>query len=117
MSSIAQSARAYADALDRLEAVRSYIKADLKLAGEKVQVSWFTGSACTGYRELAEEVSKIVSAEWDELVIRAVANMDAAQDRARSHMEEASRMRSTPAGPCHFSGNTQFAITLKDGED
>jgi hypothetical protein len=90
MSSIAQYARAYANALDRLEAVRSYAKGT-KLVGENVQVSWFGGCACTGYKEIAEEVSKLVSADLDNLIRSAVANLNSAQDAARRNMEEASR--------------------------
>lgn len=92
MSSIAQYARTYADALDRLERVRSYMKLDLKLEGEKVVVSWFAGSSCVGYKELIEEVGKLVSADLDSLIRRALVNLDTAQMRACSDMEDASRM-------------------------
>jgi hypothetical protein len=91
MSSIAQYARAYADALDRLEMVRSYTQNGLKLNGEKVTVSWFAGSSCTGYKELAEEVGNLVSAELEMLIARAVDKLNHAQDKARRDMEQAAR--------------------------
>ena len=92
MNSIAQYARAYADALDRLEMVQSYKKLGLKLTGDNIEVSWESGCGCIGYRELAEEVSKLVSAEMDALVQRAIANLDTAQDHARRDMEEAAHL-------------------------
>lgn len=75
MNSIAQHARAYAEALDRLERFRSWMKAMDKWSqtSQPVTVTWHDGSSLPGYHDVAAEVSRLASARMPDMLRQAIA--------------------------------------------
>lgn len=81
MTSIATAARAYAAALDRLQAARDFLS--VTASGwsppsiAKVSVSWAEGSALHGYDDLTRAISDIVTADMTRLLKAALGKFEA----------------------------------------
>ena len=73
---IAQAARAYAAALDRLEAAQTYMKNTYIEGHVSARVSWPEGSACVGYKELVDIISAQVATQMPIHLNAAIAELE-----------------------------------------
>lgn len=91
MNSIAQYARAYAEALDRLERFRSWMKAMDKWSQtrQSVHVTWHDGSSMPGYHDVAAEVSRLTSERMPDLLKHALSNAEIDVRKADQQLQDA----------------------------